>query len=1721
MGLQLEQMGLSVDYILIIIITIFILFIILKIFEPIVNYFKVKEPYVKTLRFLQIFIWLVFSFFILYEMIILGLTQSLLTIRLLIINCGILTFFILNGYTLKMLELYSKEFFIEKPFLRYLKDTLYYGLILSPSLVIFSLIHLSEILKYLPTEMHPFNLFWYLGFFFLTVFISFKYSKTIVQAEFPKLQRNIEFISWIIAKVIICFFISFILTYYLSLVQFSVFNLIITFILIVSLLSPITFSYFEKFELVSEEYRFFIKRFTIILFITDILSFISYSWLFNNPIYGQSNFILTATLTLSLTGFAYILLFYKSRMPLRRISFFIVLPCIVISFPIFLYFFISLSFSIPFGDPFPLIIAIDVGIFLFYLSIGIYQWKISWAIWKSGWYAWFIVPFANFYLLYRSLKGVDIATNAIDFFGYEINGSFLLTIVIFFLFFLPIAYTKIKIYFYQILLVIWGINLALLYWISQNLFLTNLLLRYLVFALFAAVLLAPLFYKLKFWKTISFVWLILIAINANFLIFFLLSLNIPLDIAISIDIFAIAMLVLILSFFPAFKSIRNLIIISSYIAAIIGIFLTIYFILFHIILDPIYALNLTFILVGFSLFSSKYIKPIKRLIDIISSWILIFSISWLTFNSINLLPNLLFFAIFLAIAVWGGSFYVFNYYKMKIRIPKIIPFLAVSFGISSAVASFLAIFLPENLFFIASVFILCSLIFVYPSLGNNRIYLWYLFPLPFTLIFQELFLMIDFIQSSLFLAVLILLIDYLVLYQLILNFANSHYVEAKIKGENTLSYFFKDKNQIKFQNLICFMINSIYFSILISVISVNIYREVLFSDLLLIYQILNILTILPILLLFCLKYIIKSELELKVKNLLILIHKISYFIYLVVPLATAFNLLLLLLKLDVALTNSLYLFLIILSGMLFIELFILDNHYFYYLFVATRNQLMFWSWLVFCNTSCVFLYYYFHFNEFFLILSLSLVNLIDSHFISYFNIRNENFVSMLHLALFYNSFIWISFYISSLISDGVELIYEELQGIPSFLLFVQTSLLLLFIFSFFIRKAKEKIKITIKLLLISTFQVIFAINWVVIFLVFHVLNLFTIYSIVLIETCLLFITFKFMDKLFVKEKYPNFLTKSNSLIIFLLYLETSLLIFGLAIEFVGFYESVALSQLVLFILTSFDIYFLKKIRESYGRLVHTISFFILSLTTLLILNQYVVFNPLLISIEIFIFLIMQFYTNHSLFISLSHFSPEKAEILKRRKLKTHHTLGILLYISVLLILIQSLLLFGVEISLLILITSLFLHGLMILDAYQLNLLGKLSIYLKGISWLLFMCSSNFYLILIYISYLFDILISSIPPLILLIILELFYLIKLFEFLPKVSSKKDKIRKNLLLILYFDFIIWPLFFLGLNITLNITLVLISSYILVIISYIDKRMSHIFEEKFLKKLRFTTTLIILIILIVDIFSWLHFSFNLSLPLNFCIALLIFSIFSIGLIRPHKRSHNFSFAYGSFISLLISLVIYFASFQALSSIILFPIMFTFYLFIFMLEVLKTIIHKFFDLLMHFFKLIGKFFKYIGTKILNFVKLHYRIIWVSFSLFLAILLGVLLSPLQFNYLNWYHSIFVMLGLFGLLTLVLPSKKTKDVDLMFKHRMRKLITSWVTVIAILFLFIDFIWYIIAFWISIWILGIILIPYVIYKERRDKISVKWRFYTLIIIFTAIIIVGIPAIFSILIEFNFI
>lgn len=145
---------------------------------------------------------------------------------------------------------------------------------------------------------------------------------------------------------------------------------------------------------------------------------------------------------------------------------------------------------------------------------------------------------------------------------------------------------------------------------------------------------------------------------------------------------------------------------------------------------------------------------------------------------------------------------------------------------------------------------------------------------------------------------------------------------------------------------------------------------------------------------------------------------------------------------------------------------------------------------------------------------------------------------------------------------------------------------------------------------------------------------------------------------------------------------------------------------------------------------------------------------------------------------------------------------------------------------------------------------------------------------------------------------------------------------------------------------------------------------------------------------------------------------------------------------------------------------------------------------------------------KIVNFIKTHAKHIWLITCVFISIFSGILLSELFLNLLNPFHATLVMFPIFGLLFSVTPTEKSEDVDVMFKRRMLRLIIGWGSVIGVLFGIIPPLWYIFTTWISIWILGAVLLPYISFKEKREKISIKWRFYTLIILIITLLLFGI-------------
>ncbi|MFX1419828.1 MAG: hypothetical protein ACFE9N_12995, partial [Promethearchaeota archaeon] len=1436
------------------------------------------------------------------------------------------------------------------------------------------------------------------------------------------------------------------------------------------------------------------------LFIFDLVSFLSYSWFFRNPIFLSYNPILTFTLTLSITGFGFILLYNDAPARFRQKSFlYIVLPSIVISFPTFVYFLIIAGLSIPVFSIIPLIVAINFGVFLFYLCIGIYQWRISWAIWKSGWYAWNILPFANFFIIYQSLTGVDVFTNALKLGVFDINGSFILSMIICSLFFLPVVYTKIKKYFSSIVFIVWGESLFLLYWISQNLFVTDLWLRNLSFILFSVVLLMPLLAIFKFWKIISIFWIFpLTIINVSFLFFYLLSIGLSLEITISIDILVIGLFLIVYSFFPNIRSV-GAVLICAYFTSLIGIFLTIYFVLYSIIQHTIFSINISLLVFGFTLFSSKYLKLPKRIIDLCLSWILIINFSWLTFNTFSLFPGLLFLAFSLALTVGGCSFFIFNRYKMKFRINKTIPYLTVAVGTSFSITSLIFIIFRASPGILISTFSSVFILFLYFIFIEYRYFLWFLIPIPITTPILEFLLIFEVIQPYWVLTWAML---YLITFQILINIFKNLVKEETSEIKNSILKLYKDKNQVRWLNLTCFLLNSICVSLFIAILVPSLLKDVLFTEILIIYQICDFLIIWPILFLFCMKYIKRSELDVKVKDLLRYFNIISFSLYIIIPIALGINLLLFLLFINFNFIISIYLLLLIITGTIFIESFIFDNNFFYLLFNSTRNKFNLCSWFGFCNILSLFLYLY-HQNLFFLVLTFSILNLISTYFLSYLDISKQ-IISNLRLILIYNSFIWGAFFIGSLISEGLIILFEELRGFTYYSLLFQNSSLILYLLSLLFVKIETKVKIRLEFILFLLFQGLLAINLFYIFFLLDYLNFLLINLVILVEICLTFKTVKFINTILIKQKHPNFFPKMYSILVLILYFELSIMMYGLVNLLLGIFESILISVLTLFLLTLLDIYIIKRIDKSYTTLVHTITFFAISLILFVILNSYAFRYPFLLSLEVLIFVSMQFYTNYSLFNSVKLFYPEKTETLKKIELNIRQLLGASFYVTICLFVLQALILQKFELQLILLILSLIIHGLMILDGALLKFLQKANNYVKIFSWILIMIFTSSYLIWIFITYFISFLLSVIPIIIIFIVIELAYLFRLVAFWQFIASNKIKIRFYLIVLTYLNFITWPLYFFNLNLFIDLNLIIGSLFILLFITLIDE----VLNEGFKKSLRKYSFLIFAGLVSIDTFILLGFMPQFDLILNLSISSLVFIIFLIIQIKPFKGHSYLAFFFWVTISLILSLIVYRISLSFVGFGIIISLSLIIYPFVFLLEELREIFNNLIDYLTRFFRHLNILIKNTFIKILIFIKMHYKSLWIVFSIFMAILFGIFLSPIMLNVLHPIHSTLLMFPIFGILYSLIPSKKSDDANITFRHRMYRLVITWSSIIIVLFTFITPVWYIFTIWISIWIIGAILLPYIRFKERSENISIKWRFYTLIILIFLLIILGI-------------
>ena len=185
--------------------------------------------------------------------------------------------------------------------------------------------------------------------------------------------------------------------------------------------------------------------------------------------------------------------------------------------------------------------------------------------------------------------------------------------------------------------------------------------------------------------------------------------------------------------------------------------------------------------------------------------------------------------------------------------------------------------------------------------------------------------------------------------------------------------------------------------------------------------------------------------------------------------------------------------------------------------------------------------------------------------------------------------------------------------------------------------------------------------------------------------------------------------------------------------------------------------------------------------------------------------------------------------------------------------------------------------------------------------------------------------------------------------------------------------------------------------------------------------------------------------------------------------------------------------------------------YLFIFMLEELKAFFNNILDNLRLLYinlknALLGAYYSLI-----NFLKRNLKVIEIILCMFAGVIVGVLFSNLVLHLLGWEHSSLLGAAATGILISLLPTKKTDDIDITFRNRMRRFITLWISftvfVFAIIFQYyqITILIGIILILSSIIILGAILAIYIYRIEKKQKISIKWRFYTTIILIVLAVI----------------
>ncbi|MBD3214723.1 MAG: hypothetical protein GF311_19080 [Candidatus Lokiarchaeota archaeon] len=1502
------------------------------------------------------------------------------------------------------------------------------------------------------------------------------------------------------------------LAIFLSLFSFS--DIFLIYQITISILVLFFLLGFDFYLRGNEKYKWFIRP-GVLLLMFNLSSWISYTFLFINPEYQFYNTILTFSLTTAITSICFVILFNELPYSLRKIFFLIALGSFIIFVPGFIYTLLISYFGFLYSNPILIIIMLNLTIVLFYISIGIYQWEISWVIWKIGWWIWLFVPLINFYLIYNLFGGIDVLTGALSLFGLlDINGSLIITVVIFSLFYLPVLYHKLEQYFNIVLLVIWSESLALTYWISQNLFIENFILSRLFFGILSLFLLMPILWRVKFWKLFSLMWFLLASINVGFVSYLFYTLALNIDWIIGLTLIVAGVFLMIYSLFPNVRS-YGIILIISYFIIFGGLFLVIFSILLIIIINPFISLNLTFIIIAGGLLSSKYLKINQPIMKFVISLIFVVNSSFLVYFSFSLIPGYHIFAIFFAFSIFFGSILLFNhfgYLVWKIKVRNI--WLPLGLSVSLAAIFLAAIYMAERVWILMSIFTIINILFIHRILYRFRFILFFLYPIPLAFLSLSAFNHLLLIREV---PLLVWVVVYIITFQLMINLGKKYIKPQENKYD--LYNYLSNLKLIKETNLICFISNVIFLSLIFAYISspILLYQIFLFV---LFVSIMNILVIYY--------FRINSDV-IGVKSAERYTTCFGLIFYSTLIISLSFFLGVLLLNIEL-LYNIIYLSHLIVILFLFELLIDFYSIKLLELRLKLRFGFCLLSLLSYLTPSLI-LFLLVDFSVLFLplaigifVTSFAILNLITLKVAeTILGFGKSRIINLFELFFSILSLISVCSLISLSISDFTVFLLVKLQ--TNIMYYILIILLYFSITGFVLSSIiAYKIKSTYKIakdLFLTGVIIFLPINLMIIFTIYNLVSLFLINIVLLLELFLLYISINNTNIFALREKFSTPIKKVLNYLSYAIYIQILVVSYFFISNFLGIQESLLVVNLILISSLILDITVFNELDENVSRALLAPSVISLSVLGSIVLLKYVYLSLILLKLTIIFFISMLLLANYLFYDYRQKIWKSKMDsesgFNSKGFVKIYEKINIVLAISwylSILYLIQEIL-FLLDFLSQLLILSLILFAFTYIDEFFFQFLGHLRKHLRLIAWIIIMVDSNIFLFNLFFLFLYNLSVISIPFVILLIDLELFVFLFLSKFLGFIRKNELNIKRILFGILYLDLITFPLYFFSSDLVLNYNLLLLSLIIFLGILRFFNNISYFIGENFQKKLSHYSSLIFVHLLCLDLFILLEVYIRplyslVTIFLSLNLSFLVLFAFYIIILDLFQRSSKMGFLSWTVLFLLSSTLLFQITYQLTYyslaiSLSLFIISILVFPFVFLLEILKDFFNKFIDRIAQFIHSLKLHIELLLEKVKVFIKQNWVILWKLIS----VCIGGLIFILTFFYLglNLVSSSLLGFGIviFLIYFVIAQISKNLEPNLLLKYRIIYLSSIWAGTLGIIFNYIGMEFYLLALFLSLTILGAIFLPYVYYQEKKEGISIKWRFY-LTLFFIIILII---------------